>query len=140
MYLLEPIDDAALLQQVTSRAHRLGATGPVTVETVNVWQELDDATKIATKDVVLARDSGVGGNGPGSALLSVLQDEHQTGKAVCQFCCRSFPSMARAVEHERTNCTQNPNSCAEEDEFELATLYRAVRPPLALLASNQEAS
>jgi hypothetical protein len=35
MFLLEPIDDAALLEQVTSRAHRLGSTGPVTIgETV----------------------------------------------------------------------------------------------------------
>ncbi|KAL7448069.1 hypothetical protein ACHAWC_000325, partial [Mediolabrus comicus] len=41
LYLLEPIDDAALLEQVTSRAHRLGATGPVCIETVHIWNQLD---------------------------------------------------------------------------------------------------
>ena len=35
LFLHEPIDDAALLEQVTSRVHRLGCTGPL-VETVNV--------------------------------------------------------------------------------------------------------
>ena len=48
-YLLEPIEDAGALQQVTSRAHHLGATGPVTVETVNIWQEKSEAARLTLK-------------------------------------------------------------------------------------------
>ena len=38
IFLLEPIHDAGLLEQVVSRANRLGATGPVEVETIHVFQ------------------------------------------------------------------------------------------------------
>ena len=127
IYLLEPIEDGALLQQVTSRAHRLGATGPVTVETVNVWQDIDNETRHATTETALGEEA---------ASASHLREEHQTGKAVCHYCCRSFQSMAKALEHERTNCSQNPNSSVEQDDFELASLYREIRPPQAL-AANQ---
>jgi hypothetical protein len=34
--LLEPVRDAATMEQVVARAHRLGATGPVRVETLVV--------------------------------------------------------------------------------------------------------
>jgi SNF2 family DNA or RNA helicase len=47
LFLLKPINDAALLEQVTSRAHRLGSTGPVTVKTVNVWPEMNPETEKA---------------------------------------------------------------------------------------------
>lgn len=128
MYLLEPIEDAALLQQVTSRAHRLGATGPVTVETVNVWLEMDDSVKVATK----VPDSGKNTN----KGLGIGGAKRQTDKAVCVFCCRSFPSMGLAEEHERTTCLQNPDSTAKLESFSLASLYREIRPPAALLGNE----
>ena len=120
IYLLEPIEDAGLLQQVTSRAHRLGATGPVIVETVNVWQDMSEATKDILKKS--QNESSIG---------SYVQ-EHQTDKAICGFCCRSFPSLHLAEEHERTTCLQNPDSTAEVDNFSLSSVYRQIRPPPAL--------
>jgi len=127
MYLLEPIEDASLLQQVVSRAHRLGATHPVRVETVNVWQDIDNETKNAVKEIVRIEKGG--------SVSNILQDEHQTGKSVCQYCCRSFATLAKAEEHEKTNCSQNRNSLVEPGIFDLATLYREIRPPDALVTN-----
>ena len=39
LFILTPIQDAALERQVVSRAHRMGATGPVIVETVLLWKD-----------------------------------------------------------------------------------------------------
>ena len=39
LFILNPILDAALERQVVSRAHRMGATGPVTVETIHLWND-----------------------------------------------------------------------------------------------------
>lgn len=39
LFILNPILDAALERQVVSRAHRMGATGPVIVETVLLWKD-----------------------------------------------------------------------------------------------------
>lgn len=111
MYLLEPIEDAALLEQVTSRAHRLGATGPVKVETVNVWQALSDEVIQATK---------------------ITQAPSNKQKAVCRFCCRTFACAKEASEHEATNCPSNPDARASSDEFNIHELYRQIRPPLAV--------
>ena len=38
IFLLEPIQDAGLLEQIISRAHRIGCKGPVHVITLLVWQ------------------------------------------------------------------------------------------------------
>lgn len=43
IFLLEAINDAALLEQVTARAHRLGATGPVSIDTIRVFYKCSDA-------------------------------------------------------------------------------------------------
>jgi len=114
LFLLEPIDDAALLEQVTSRAHRLGCTGPVTIETVNVWQELDGETKKLAKD-----------------LSSVVQDEDRKvlSKAVCEHCYRSFESIETAEIHEQS-CERNPDSEAVVDPFHLSSVYRDIKPPV----------
>lgn len=124
LFLLEPIDDAALLEQVTSRAHRIGAEGPVTVETVNVWKELgDDATRAAG-----ARSAG--------AMLE--ERERRTGTGVCEHCYRSFESLEQAEEHER-RCDRNPNGSAEVDPFHLSSVYREIRPPPPLKAAADDA-
>ena len=39
LFILTPIQDAALERQVVSRAHRMGATGPVLVETIHLWYD-----------------------------------------------------------------------------------------------------
>ena len=39
LFILNPILDAALERQVVSRAHRMGATGPVLVETIHLWYD-----------------------------------------------------------------------------------------------------
>ena len=112
MFLLEPIDDAALLEQVTSRAHRLGATGPVTIDTINVWQKTDSAMKeVAEK------------------LSAVDQNKDESKKkiqtAVCEHCYRSFESLAKAEEHELT-CDRNPDGNAIVNPFHLSSVYREI--------------
>jgi len=116
MYLLEPIDDAATLEQVTSRAHRLGATGPVTVETVNVWRDISEETK--------------------NAVVKPTNESRNTERAVCQHCFRSFESLTKAEEHE-VSCPRNKDSNIQRDDFDLASVYREIRPPPALSAIAQ---
>lgn len=117
MFLLDPIDDAALLEQVTSRAHRLGCTGPVTVETVHVWQEMDTSTREIAKQ-----------------LSSTIQneDKKKTSTAVCDHCYRSFENLEKAEEHELT-CDRNPDGNAIVDPFHLSSVYRDIRPPAPMI-------
>ena len=119
IFLLEPIDDAALLEQVTSRAHRLGCTGPVTIETVNVWQELDHDTKKVAKQI-----------------SSTIEDSanKRTSTAVCEHCYRSFENMEKAENHEQS-CDRNPDSEAVVDPFHLSSVYRDIRPPPPMMVS-----
>lgn len=39
LFMLNEIEDAALERQVVSRAHRMGATGPVIVEPIHLWND-----------------------------------------------------------------------------------------------------
>ena len=39
MFLVHGIDDPALLRQVVARAHRMGATGPVQIETLQLFDK-----------------------------------------------------------------------------------------------------
>lgn len=74
----------------------------------------------------------------GAALSEVNPDElerqRQSERAVCEFCFRSFDSIALAEEHEVTNCPRNPNVSVQTDRFRLLTVYREIRPPLPLQA------
>mmetsp|Transcript_30569 Transcript_30569/g.64684 ORF Transcript_30569/g.64684 Transcript_30569/m.64684 type:complete len:1068 (-) Transcript_30569:106-3309(-) len=117
MFLLEPIDDAALLEQVTSRAHRLGCTGPVTIETINVWQQMDSTTKEFAKQ-----------------LSSTVQDEakERTSTSICEHCYRSFPNLEKALLHELT-CDRNPDGNAKIDPYHLSSVYRDIRPPAPMI-------
>lgn len=119
LFLLEPVDDAAVLEQVTSRAHRLGATGPVVVDTVNpfykIAQDMQKRINQAEGDVDFS------------------QDKEKTLKKVhCGFCFRQFPSIAQAEEHERTNCPRNPQCEQVVESFRLSSVYREIRPPPAV--------
>lgn len=122
MFLLEPIDDAALLEQVTSRAHRLGCTGPVTIDTINVWHEMDVSTKEVAKK-----------------LSSSVQDEakKRTSTAVCEHCYRSFESLELAEVHELT-CERNPDGNAKVDPFHLSSVYRDIRPPAPMIVGGPD--
>ena len=39
LFLINEVSDPAKRQQVVSRAHRMGATGPVIVEPVRLWED-----------------------------------------------------------------------------------------------------
>ena len=111
IFLLEPVDDAALLEQITSRAHRLGATGPVTVTTVNTYYSLDDKSKFVNND-------------------KKRSSTHRSlTKVVCSYCYREFGSMDEAVKHEDTKCTRNPRNATARDPWHIASIYRELRPP-----------
>ena len=107
--------------QVTSRAHRLGATAPVTIETVHVWRELDPRTEEFREQI------------------SDLDDEEQRGTstAICGHCYRSFGNMTLAEEHE-TRCDRNPESSAEVDPFHLSSVYRDLRPPPPMIINSSD--
>lgn len=127
IFLLEPINDAALLEQVTSRAHRLGATGPVTVETVNVFYKTSHRL-----DQAVAAVKGVGPEQEDHSL-DVQQDVQRIlSKEVCEHCYRVFESKEEAIEHERISCPRNPENSQRVDPFHLSSVYREVRPPPAL--------
>jgi hypothetical protein len=136
IFLLDPIEDAALLEQITSRAYRIGATGPVTVETVNVFYEtsnelqdaLEDRDKIFEEfdqfDIQQERDH---------ESLSVIQDVAKTlTRQICEYCFRSFDTFAEAEAHEQTSCPRNPKCANIIDPFSFSSVFRAIRPPPAI--------
>jgi len=138
IFLLEPLEDAALLEQITSRAHRLGATGPVVVETVNPYYKLNEATVKVFKEfkednfVDLSEYKESKGNdvktGKKVVKSSNLKDSSLT-TAVCQHCYRSFDSIALAEKHEETQCPRNPANVDVVDPWHLSSVYREIRPP-----------
>ena len=117
IFLLEPIDDSSLLEQVTSRAHRLGCTAPVVIDTINVWHDMDSETNEISK-----------------RLMSTVQDEakKRVSTAVCEHCYRSFESMDVAETHELT-CDRNPDSNVKVDPYHLSSVYRDIRPPAPMI-------
>ena len=108
IFLLEPIHDSALLEQVVSRANRLGATGPVVVETIHVFQDLPDAYYETTGGARMERNI----------------------RAICDACYKSFGSKAEAIAHEEV-CARNPKNHGQwqRDPFTLEAVYRRVKPP-----------
>jgi hypothetical protein len=144
IFLLEPVDDAALLEQITSRAHRLGATGPVTVCTVNTYFSLDPATEAAVLTSHAAASDNLNGTiidstGPGSSnkkkrmggkITSVRHTQKKNlTKVVCQYCYRNFDTMYEAVTHEETKCVRNPANATARDPWHISSIYRELRPP-----------
>ena len=117
------LDDAALLEQVTSRAHRLGCTGPCTIDTINVWQKTDSAMKEVAKQL--------------SSAVEIDNDaKTKSSRAVCEHCYRSFESLEKAEEHELT-CDRNPDSTAIVDPFHLSSVYRDIKPPLPMQVGTE---
>ena len=127
IFLLEPIDDAALLEQVTSRAHRLGATGPVSVETVNTFYKVSKEMEAALK--VLGKDDTISDGKEGPLSLIKQEKKKVLQKVVCSHCYRPFDCMASAEYHERTNCPRNPDNISAVDPFHLSSVYREIKPP-----------
>ena len=144
IFLLEPIHDAALLEQIVSRAHRLGATGPVTIETVHVWQpdfEVDDESPTGPADapgldIDLALQEGDDANGLGAGPGRGKTKKRVT-RDICDRCYRSFPTKAEASEHELI-CERNPatRALAESDVGSLLSVYLEIRPPPPLVRNT----
>ena len=128
MFLLEPIEDAALLEQVTSRAHRLGARGPVQVETVNVFYTLDEKTEEVIEKAKLTTGQAL------SKTARLDQKKKTLTRVCCQYCFRGFDSYELAVRHETANCPRNPSIQSALDQFHLSSVYKAIKPPPAVRA------
>lgn len=133
IFLLEPIDDAALLEQITSRAHRLGATGPVIVETVNPYYKLDEQTEKAVaasneREKHNKKPRGQEVSHETAAKNSKIKDASLT-RVVCQHCYRQFDSMTVAMNHEQKQCPRNL-AIDTVDPWHLSSVYREIRPPL----------
>jgi hypothetical protein len=126
IFLLEPIDDAALLEQVTSRAHRLGATGPVIVETVNAFFKPSVKLDATVQHAIKADGTDL------TDSTKIKKEKEKTlSKVVCQFCFRQFSSRVKAEDHEQTNCPRNPDNVHVVDPFHLSSVYREIKPPSA---------
>lgn len=133
IFLLEAIDDAAMLEQITSRAHRLGATGPVVIDTVNTFWKLPQVTEQALEERATDESLSNTNNSSSSPAKQLGQDKERTmRKVVCSFCFRQFDSIAKAEDHERLTCQRNPNSVGVADPFHLSSIYESIRPPPAL--------
>ena len=140
IFLCEPIEDAALLEQITSRAHRLGASGPVSVITVNVNYKLSpDTEKIVEMSLKKHQDPGLASNGTNS-LQKRRKDNASLTKVVCCFCYRSFDSYAEAESHEATACPRNPENATLLDPWHLSTVYSEIKPPSPLLTGLEQKS
>lgn len=165
IFLLDPIDDAALLEQVTSRAHRLGATGPVIVNTVNTFYKLSESTKCIVDKAIdeiidkkrkkgqhrqLQQDVNTSNsntreekNREKDRSEELLYYQHSSNqkivlsKVVCQYCYRQFDCRNKAEKHEITNCPRNPK-IENNTPYRLSSIYREIRPPPAISASNKE--
>lgn len=121
--------DAALLEQVTSRAHRLGATGPVTVETVNTLYKLDPDMQKAIDEYQKARTIVRGQD-------DAVQKSNNLTTQRCEYCYRQFDSRTLALEHERSTCPRNPANLDVVDRFHLSSVYREIRPPPPLVTQQ----
>ena len=77
-HIFLPIDDAALLEQVTSRTHCFGCTGPVVVETVSFWQGKLAESKAVAKQLA-------------ASIVEEEEDNRRTSTAIiCEHCYLSF--------------------------------------------------
>jgi len=143
IFLLEAINDAALLEQVTSRAHRLGATGPVRIETINVFYECSEGfqEKLLSS---LPQDSGDSKkkrrntDGKLSMIYGNQNRKASLNKIICNHCYRQFDSYPLAEEHERTLCPRNPGNAFVVDKYHLSSVYKEIRPPLPMISSSVE--
>lgn len=151
IFLLERIDDAALLDQIVARAHRLGALGSVVVETVHTFLDEKEgygpfaasgssfsggeatagrsATEIAAAaeriaDIAEAVENGVDA---ADAARSPIQ------KFYCDHCYLPCESKDDAAAHE-AKCRKNPRrfEALGSNDVALWTLdamYREIEPP-----------
>ena len=148
IFLLEAINDAALLEQVTSRAHRLGATGPVTIETINVFYKCSEGFQQKLLSSLSSNETGNGENSnkkrKNKNALSLIQGNQNRkaslNKIVCHHCYRQFDSYPLAEEHERTLCPRNPDNAFVVDKYHLSSVYKEIRPPLPMVSSSIEAT
>ena len=146
IFLLEAINDAALLEQVTSRAHRLGATGPVRIETINVFYKCSDGFQQKLLSSLSLNKAKEGGDSKSNRKihekLSLIQGNQNRkatlNKIVCAHCYRQFDSYALAEEHERTLCPRNPDNAVVVDKYHLSSVYKEIRPPLPMVSSSVE--
>ena len=102
IFLLEPIHDSALMDQIVSRAFRCGARDSVRVITIVVWDK--DATAGEKRNVA--------------------------GCKVCDFCFKQgFPSDNAAEDHMKL-CSRNPKNKFSMDRYSMRYLYAEIKPPL----------
>jgi len=149
IFLLEPIIDAALLEQVTSRAHRLGATGPVTVDTIHVFYKCSESfqqkmllqsSSSSNRQKKRSSNNSKRMKKLHSSIYNNLHREESLKKIVCHHCYRQFASYELAEEHERKLCKRNPSNMVTIDPYHLSSVYKEIRPPLPMLSSSLSSS
>ena len=110
IFLLEPIHDSALMDQIVSRAFRCGARDSVRVITIVVWDT--DATAGEKRNVA--------------------------GCKGCDFCFKQgFPSDDAAEDHMKL-CSRNPKNKFSMDRYSMRYVYAEIKPPLHYYNVNKE--
>ena len=65
-----------------------------------------------------------------AATTTIKQHAQKTlTKQVCEYCFRSFDTLADAEYHEKNKCKRNPKNDDKKDPFSLTSIYRTIRPP-----------
>lgn len=125
MFFLEPIHDAALLEQVVSRANRMGASGPVIVEQIMVWQEGEAA----------GSDDGGGGGGSGGSISTTATTGRSggsgggSGSQICDHCYVTFDSHSEANACTSYLCLHAPHKQSTSETRRLSCMM-PTPPPL----------
>ncbi|KAJ8602387.1 hypothetical protein CTAYLR_004252 [Chrysophaeum taylorii] len=110
IFLLEPLRDSALLEQVVSRAYRVGATNPVLVETIQTF----------------AVSTAPGDRAGDRAPPPPDRQKHY----ICDYCFKSWTIEALADAHMLT-CSRNPaNRGKQAARHTIASVFDELKPPL----------
>lgn len=113
IFLLEPVQDSALLEQVVSRAYRVGATKPVVVETLYVFLG-DESPDPSTSSLHKYQKGGW---------------KQRDKRYICDHCFKSFRSSQVADDHMLT-CSRNPELRGQTaGHRSIASVFDELRPP-----------
>lgn len=126
--LLEPVRDSALLEQVVSRAYRVGATQPVVVETLYTF--IGDSAAAPPATASTPRANRANGGTPTRERHTSLPTSVPNKNYICDFCFKSFLTNGLADRHMLA-CSRNPNNMAEARaaRHTIASVFDELRPP-----------
>lgn len=142
IFLLEPVRDSALLEQVVSRAYRVGAIKPVIVETLHVFidpeAQISLTPKRKKKKINHRRTPKTKPDFNYICVsISICQIACPSLRRTAQdHCFKSFKSEPEADAHMLT-CSRNPDMRGKRAaRHTIASIFDELRPPLGDFHDN----